>query len=344
MVRCWPVSAEPRVGVSFIIPVHNGARWLERCLERVYAQADGRPLEIIAIDDGSSDGSLVILERHAAAGRLELVHGERRGAAAASNLGIARAAHPVVCQVDQDVMLEPGWMRRLLAELEQPEVAAAQGYYAADRKSSLLARVMAYDLELRYSAIRRRYMDHVCTGNTAYRAEALARVGAFDEAMGYGYDNDMSYRLGEAGYKLAFCKEARAIHRWRDGLLDYLRQQYGVGYGRLDLVDKHRGPRVKGDDVSGLRMIVHAPAMLGAILAPLLGPVGAVASGGILLTLAADRTVAGVQAFLRFGDPACLAFPPVHLLRDLAWALALVVWTGRKLLGKKTEPKDSMLR
>ena len=339
-----PVLSDPGVGVSFIIPVHNGAHWLEACLAGVYAQADGRPMEIIVIDDGSTDGSLDILEAHAAQGRVTLVHGQGRGAAAASNLGIGLAVHEVVCQVDQDVMLEGGWMRRLLGELERPDVAAAQGYYAADPASSLLARVMAYDLELRYSAITERYMDHVCTGNTAYLAQALKRVGPFDETMGYGYDNDMSYRLGEAGYKLAFCKEARAIHRWRDGLLGYLKQQYGVGYGRLDLVAKHRGERVKGDDVSGLRMILHAPAMLGALVAPALGPVGVILSGGILLTLTADRAVAGAQALLRFGDPACLAFPPVHLMRDLAWAAALLVWGGRKLLGKPGEPRDSMLR
>ena len=338
------MPVEQLVGVSFIIPVLNGARWLERCLQRVYSQADGRPVQVIAIDDGSTDGSLEILESHAARGRLELVNGQGRGAAAASNLGMARATYPVVCQVDQDVLLEPGWMQRLLAELEEPGVAAAQGYYAADPGSSLLARVMAYDLELRYSGIRRRYVDHVCTGNTAYLAQVLEQVGLFDESMGYGYDNDMSYRLGEAGYKLAFCKEARSIHCWRDGLLDYLKQQYGVGYGRLDLVAKHRGSRVKGDDVSGLRMILHAPAMLGALLAPLAGPVGAALSGGILITLAADRAVAGAQAFVRFGDLACLAFPPVHLLRDLAWAWALLVWGGRKLLGKPVAPQDSMLR
>ncbi len=336
--------ASPVPSVSFIIPVHNGERWLERCLAGVYAQADGRELEVIAIDDGSTDGSLAILERHAAEGRLELVHGERRGAAAASNLGIARASHPVVCQVDQDVILERGWMQRLLEELEQPGVAAAQGYYQADPRSSLLARVMAYDLELRYSGIRDRYVDHVCTGNTAYLAEALERVGAFDECMGYGYDNDMSYRLGEAGYKLAFSREARSVHRWRDGLWSYLKQQYGVGYGRLDLVDKHRGPRVKGDDVSGLRMILHVPlSLLGLATLPL-WPAGTLVSGGVLVLLTADRTVAGLQAFARFKDPACFLFVPIHLLRDLAWVWATMVWMGRKIAGKRPEPKDSMLR
>ncbi len=336
--------ADPRPGVSFIIPVHNGARTLEDALEGVYRQADGRPVEIIAIDDGSSDGSLEILQRHAAEGSLELVHGERRGAAAASNLGIARARHPVVCQVDQDVVLEPGWMRTLLEALGEPGVAAAQGYYQADRSASLLARVMAYDLELRYSAIRRRFVDHVCTGNTAYLAEALEQVGPFDETMGYGYDNDMSYRLGAAGYRLAFCKEARSTHRWRDGLWAYLKQQYGVGYGRLDLVDKHRGRRVTGDDVSGLRMILHVPLTLLALGALALPPAGPLISGGVLVTLAADRAVAGVQAFARFGDPACMMFMPAHLARDLAWAWATVVWAGRRLLGRGRRPADSMLR
>ena len=61
-------------------------------------------------------------------------------------------------------------------------------------------------------------MDHACTGNSVYRAEAVRRVGGFDESLGYGYDNDMSYRLGRAGYRLAFCRQARSTHRWRQGL------------------------------------------------------------------------------------------------------------------------------
>ncbi len=82
-------------------------------------------------------------------------------------------------------------------------------------------------------------VDHVCTGNTVYRAEALARVGLLDESLGYGYDNDLSYRLGAAGYALAFCRDARSRHRWREGLAGYLTQQYGFGYGRLDVVAAH---------------------------------------------------------------------------------------------------------
>ncbi len=346
------MSAEQ--GVSFIVPVHNGEAWLQEVLDAILAQGDGRPLEILAVDDGSTDGSPAILARYAEAGQLRVLHGPRRGAAAASNLGLRQARYPLVCQVDQDVVLQPGWMEHLLDALAQEGVAAAQGYYVTDPRGSVWARVMGYDLELRYSKIRAAYMDHVCTGNTAYRAAALQQVGLFDETLGYGYDNDMSYRLGAAGYRLAFVRQARSIHRWRQGLWSYLRQQYGVGYGRLDLVHKHRGPRVKGDDVSGLRMILHVPAMLLCLFllavalatAALGGPahLPVALGGGLLGLLALDRLVAGVEALLRFRKLSCLAMVPAHLLRDLVWVLALMVWLVRRLDGRPPRPSDSMLR
>ena len=55
--------------------------------------------------------------------------------------------------------------------------------------------MMGRDLEQRYRRIRGDEVDHVCTGNTAYRASALHQVGLLDETLGYGSDNDLSYRL-----------------------------------------------------------------------------------------------------------------------------------------------------
>ena len=344
--------ADP-TGVSYVVPVHNGARWLDDVLTAIRKQDDGRPFEIIAVDDGSTDASRDILERHAGAGHVRIIDGPRRGAAAAINTGLRAASHPIICQVDQDVILSPGWMRTLTSALADPEVAAAQGYYLTARDASIWARIMGLDLQQRYSRMRGPAVDHVCTGNSAYRAEALRRVGLFDEALGYGYDNDMSYRLSAAGYRLVFCPEAQSLHRWRDSIRAYLVQQYGVGYGRLDVVAKHRR-RVRGDDVSGFLMILHAPAMLTAIAmltaaAPLAISGGsawlpALVGGSLLAALAAERLYAGIAASLRFRDVAALGFLPGHLLRDAAWALALVVWTLRRVLGGGSRPADSMRR
>jgi cellulose synthase/poly-beta-1,6-N-acetylglucosamine synthase-like glycosyltransferase len=187
-----------------------------------------------------------------------------RGAAAALNLGIREARHPIVCLVDQDVVLRPGWLAAIAAEFRSPRVGAVQGYYLTDRRAPLLARVMGLDIEQRYGRISAGPTNHVCTGNSAYRREALRDAGLFDEGFGYGLDNDMSYRLARAGYELRFCPAAKSVHRWRETLGSYLGQQYGLGYGRLDVVARHPY-RVAGDLVSPSMMMAHAPLMLGSL-------------------------------------------------------------------------------
>src|SRR5262249_48856874 len=134
-----------------------------------------------------------------------------------------------------------------------------QGRYTLDRSARVGARVMALDLEQRYDGLGTS-TDHVCTGNTAYRAEAVHAAGLFDESLGYGNDNDLSYRLRAAGCRLAFIREATSVHQWRASFTTYLRQQYGFGYGRLDVVAKHP-TRVGGDAVSGTGMMLHPVAL-----------------------------------------------------------------------------------
>jgi glycosyltransferase involved in cell wall biosynthesis len=332
------------LGVSFVVPVYNGARWLDEMLAAIFAQADGRPLEVLVVDDGSRDDSPAILRRFADAGKIRLLAGDGRGAAAAMNVGIRAATQPIICQVDQDVIVQPGWMARLTEPFADATVGAVQGYYATDPGASVWARAMGFDLEQRYGRIRGEWIDHVCTGNSAYRREALLRAGLFDETFGYGYDNDMSYRLAAAGYRLGFCREARSIHKWREGAAGYLRQQYGQGYGRLDLVAKHRG-RYRGDDVSSFAMILHAPLMLCALLLAVAGlwwRVALVASGALVAALAVERLAAGIAASRRFRNRAGLFFPAAHLLRDLAWVGALISWSVRRARGQPRRPGHSM--
>jgi glycosyltransferase involved in cell wall biosynthesis len=135
-------------GVSFVIPVRNGRSTIRRSLESVFAQSDGRPMEVIVVDDGSTDGSwelLALLARH---WPLKVLRADGRGAAAALNRGIRQARFPVICQVDQDVLLEPGWMARLSGELRDPTVGAAQGWYQTDIGAGVFARVMGRDLDM----------------------------------------------------------------------------------------------------------------------------------------------------------------------------------------------------
>jgi glycosyltransferase involved in cell wall biosynthesis len=340
-----------KAGVSFVVPVRNGAACIREALESVVAQADGRPMEIIVVDDPSSDDSSALLHRLADIWPLRIVPGEGRGAAAAINTGIRAARFPIICQVDQDVVLRAGWMQQLTEALDDPAVGAAQGYYASDPEATLYPRAMGLDLEQRYAAIVGSDTTHVCTGNSAYRADALRKVGLLDERFGYGYDNDLSYRLRDAGYRLIFRRDAESVHRWREGLSGYLLQQYGFGYGRIDLVARHPR-RAGGDSVSPAGMMLHPVLMAAAILA-LIGAFLTRAAGGpwwllasasiaLIAGLALERLAAGISAARRFRTFAPLLFPLLHLGRDLAWVAAIAVWLARRVVGRPSLPAHSM--
>jgi GT2 family glycosyltransferase len=339
--------------VSVVVPVCNGARWLPRMLEAIERECAGRRFEIIAVEDGSRDRSRRLLADAARAGRLRLVDGPRRGIAAAINTGIREARFPLIAQVDQDVEVGAGWLGTLLEALEDPDVAAAQGRYVTDPQAPFWARVMGRDLDERYRRLRPGPVDHVCTGNSVYRAYALRQVGLLDETMGYGSDNDLSYRLAAAGYRLEFCPDATSTHRWRDTAGAYLAQQYGVGYGRLDLLARHPR-RAGGDDVSGTLMMAHAPVLLAAVallaiaaavgLAAAPAPLLLTGAASLVLLIVCERALAGLRNWYYFGDPAALAFPVVHLARDLAWAAAILVWLGRRVRGAPGDARHSMRR
>jgi hypothetical protein len=267
------------------------------------------------------------------------------------NAGLRLARFDLVAQIDQDVIVRRGWFTALVDALADPAVAAAQGWYVTDRRAPLLARVMAMDLEQRYTRIAGGASDHVCTGNVIWRLAAVRGVGLLDESLGYGYDNDLSYRLSAAGHRLVIRREAASVHRWREGLTGYLSQQYGFGYGRLDLVARHRG-RVGGDAVSPARMMAH-PLVMALALGCLLGagvswlsarPANSWALGAAVLVglLVAERVVAAVVAVRRWRDPAALLFPVVHGLRDLAWVAAIGCWLVRRVLGAPLAPSHSM--
>ncbi|MBP7570939.1 MAG: glycosyltransferase, partial [Acidobacteria bacterium] len=355
-----PASPEPQPAkacasaVTFIVAVHNGDRWLEQVLEAIDAERDGRPFEVVAVDDGSTDSSPAILEKWSQRKGIRVIRLEGGGHPAAVNAGVRAASHPIVCLVDQDVVLQPGWLQAIADALDEPGVAAVQGTFVTGQGAALAARVMGLDLANRYDEMGGPATSHVCTGNSAYRVDALRQVGLFfDESFGYGADNDMSYRLAGAGYALRFCPEAKAVHHWKESLRGYLRQQYGLGYGRLDLLAKHPR-RAGGDSVSPAAMMAHGPLMLAALCLALawlasLAVGRTVALAGwvalvIVAGLALERLVAGIRAAWRHKDAAGLWFAPFHLARDVAWAFAIVAWAFRRLLGRTPRPEHSMRR
>ena len=105
--------------ISVIIPVYNVAAYLPQCLDSVLSQ-DHRELEVILIDDGSTDDSGAICDRYAQRdNRVKVIHQKNSGAAAAKNAGLRIATGEYLSFVDSDDYLEPDVYGYMLSALKQ---------------------------------------------------------------------------------------------------------------------------------------------------------------------------------------------------------------------------------
>ncbi|MBI5049156.1 MAG: glycosyltransferase [Deltaproteobacteria bacterium] len=331
--------------VSIVIPMYNAERHVKNVLDAIFDQDYQGPVEVIVVNDGSRDRSLEIARTFQGRGGLTIIDQPNQGAVAATNNGFKAARYDIICSVDSDVVLHKDWLRKIMEEFDDPVVGTVQGYYKTPQGVSLWARMMGYDVEARYDSIPSKYVTQVCTGDTAYRKSAIEKTGLFDPAFKYGYDNDMSYRLQKAGYKLVFRKDALCDHYWKADFKGYIKQQYHSAYGRMQLIQKHR-ERIAGDSVSGIRMIMQAPLTLLCFIlfvATACLPFTAYAyiggyflfgAFGILGLILTDRFVFAVGVFRKQKDPTSLFLPLVHLLRNVVWCWAMLKWSLKSGLSR----------
>ena len=327
--------------VSIVIPTYNAELYIEMVLEAIFTQDYSTEVEVIVVNDGSTDDTLALLKKLQEKWPFTILDQENQGAVIATNNGFERASHDIILSIDSDVVIGQGWLRKIMAEFKDEKVGAVQGYYKTPKSVSFWAKMMGYDVEARYDAIPSKEVSQVCTGDTAYRKTAVEKAGPFDPTFKYGYDNDMSYRLQSAGFKLIFLKNAVVDHYWKADLASYIKQQYRSAYGRMQLIRKHTD-HIAGDSVSGLRMMVQPPLTLLAamlltvsIILKLIDAetlacyslIGAAAVVGLILI---DRITFAIPIIRKQRDPSVLLLPFVHLLRNIIWTWAAIIWVLSK--------------
>jgi GT2 family glycosyltransferase len=230
-----PAGPWPRVSV--IVCTHNGERTLAQCLERVrgLSYAD---FEVIVVDDGSTDGSADIARAHGAT----LVQTEHRGLSFARNAGVARASGEVVAFLDDDAYPDSDWLHYVAAALRANAHAGMGGPNIPPEDDGLVADcVAAAPGAPIHVLISDREAEHVPGCNMAFRKAALDEIGGFDERFRVaGDDVDVCWRLQESGRTLGFSAGAVVMHRRRDSVRRYLKQQYG--YGKAEALLERKWP------------------------------------------------------------------------------------------------------
>ena len=227
----------PWAPVSVVVCTHNGQATLDQCLARLGALTYP-DYEVIVVNDGSSDASAEIARSHGAT----LIQTDHRGLGHARNQGIEAARGEIVAFLDDDAYPDADWLHYVAALLRADGHAGVGGPNIPPDDDGFIAEcVAAAPGGPIHVLISDREAEHVPGCNMAFRKDVLEEVGCFDERFRVaGDDVDLCWRLQKANRTLGFSAGAVVMHRRRDSIRRYLRQQYG--YGKAEALLERKWP------------------------------------------------------------------------------------------------------
>ena len=269
--RAPPVHPAPPVSV--IVPAFNEAVVIEQTV-RALAASTYPLLEIVVVDDGSTDDTAGVVERLGLA-CVRVVRQANTGKAGALNTAIAGARHDVIVSVDADTAFQPDTLAILVAALAAPGVGAVAGNTKVANRDGRLGRWQHIEYVIGLNLDRRLYdvlscMPTVPGAVGAFRRAALHDVGFFSNDT-LAEDTDITIALGRAGWRVVYESHAIAHTEAPATLRGLWRQRVRWTHGTLQSVSKHRAAlRPGGRAAIGRRglpylLVYH---VLVALLAP----------------------------------------------------------------------------
>jgi glycosyltransferase involved in cell wall biosynthesis len=197
--------------VSAIIPVYNGERYLAEALQSIFDQ-DYRPLEVIVVDDGSTDGTAAVARSF----DVRYVYQPNAGHAAARNAGIAIAKGEFIAPLDADDLWAPNKLSvQIDYLLKHPEVG-----YAICNQRTILEPGISKPSWVRGDQFSEDTKSFGL-GALVIRREVLDQVGLFDTTYWHGNDSDWFFRANDAGVQMGYVPETLFYRRVHDSNMSY---------------------------------------------------------------------------------------------------------------------------
>ncbi len=193
--------------ISVIIPVFNRAQWVAEAIESVLAQGMA-DVEIICIDDGSTDDSAQVVQSFGAS--VVYRWQENKGVSAARNVGLRLVRSPFVTFLDSDDLFPAGKLARQLAILAaNPTLGLVMG-----KVEHLF--LPSADPEMYTFTDQNRITWTVQLGAGLYRTAVFEQVGCFDETLPMGEDLDWFNRVKEQGVPMQTIDDVMIYYRLHD--------------------------------------------------------------------------------------------------------------------------------
>jgi len=191
--------------LSVVVIGRNEGAWLQRCLESVRAMRCNWDMELIYVDSGSSDGSVVLAESLGA--KTIALTPLRPTAALGRNAGWRAATGDVVFFLDGDTVVDKDFAVAAICELDDPTVACVWGH-----RREMFPRESSYNRVLDLDWIYAPGPAAFCGGDALVRRSALVEADGFDESLIAGEEPEMCRRMIAAGYRILHVDLAMTQH------------------------------------------------------------------------------------------------------------------------------------
>jgi cellulose synthase/poly-beta-1,6-N-acetylglucosamine synthase-like glycosyltransferase/spore germination protein YaaH/peptidoglycan/xylan/chitin deacetylase (PgdA/CDA1 family) len=241
-----PADIDPMTGplVSVLIPCFNEEKVIAASVARIL-ESEWSRLEVIVLDDGSSDGTADEVERHfGAEPRVRLMRFPNGGKALALNRGLDQVTGDIVVALDADTLFPPTTIGRLARWFVDPRVGAVAGNALVGNRRNLVTRwqaleyVTAQNLERR--ALAALGAVTVVPGAVgAWRRSALETLGGYPSDT-LAEDQDLTMAVQQAGWRVEFDPDARAYTEAPETVAGLLKQRFRWSFGTLQCLWKHR--------------------------------------------------------------------------------------------------------
>ncbi len=229
------------LSASVVIPAYNAEKNIDFCLDSLVKQQGlNSPLEILVIDDGSTDSTVQHIEQFQQQPFDEnisirlFLQEKNQGPAAARNRGAKEATGEIILFTDSDCVAEIDWVKQMLAPFSNSEVSAVKGAYKT-RQPELIAKLAQAEFESRYELLaQQEKIDVVFTYAAAIKKSVFWAVGGFDTSFpkADNEDTDLSYKIARQ-HTILFNPKAIIYHQHPANLTEYLTKKFSRGYWRM---------------------------------------------------------------------------------------------------------------
>lgn len=261
-------------GVSVVVPAYNEAAGIEESLRSLLETRHTGPLEVVVVDDGSTDGTAEIVERLALPS-VRLIRQANGGKASALNTGIEASLYEIVVLVDADTVFEPRTIERLLAPFADTRVGAVSGNPRVANPDRLVTKLQNAEYLLGCSLDRRMQaqvgiMWCVPGAVGAFRRSVLKDVGLVPTDT-LAEDTDLTVAMRRRGWKVEFAPRANAYTEVPSTWKGLWHQRLRWSYGILQVNWKIRNH--EADDTGWYRRFIGVYLLLTNLALPLIGPI-----------------------------------------------------------------------